>query len=217
MSMTVVIADDHEVVRHGLRALLAKQPEMDVVGEAGNGQQAIQVVIETKPDVLVVDLALPDISGLVVIREVRTLSPETKIVVLSMHSSEPHVLEALRSGASAYVLKDTPSEELIEALRRVVAGKKYLSSELSQRAVEAYAQDQGAESDDPYHTLTQREKEILELTANGMSSDEIASALSLSRRTAQAHRANVMRKLGIRSQIDLIRFAMKKGLVRPES
>ena len=217
MSMSVVIADDHEVVRHGLRALLATQPEMDVVGEAGNGQQAIQVVIQTKPDVLVVDLALPDISGLAVIREVRRLSPETKIVVLSMHSSEPHVLEALRSGASAYVLKDTPSEELIEALRLVVIGQKYLSSALSQRAVEAYAQDQGAESNDLYHTLTRREKEILKLTVNGMSSDEIASALSLSRRTAQTHRANAMRKLDIRSQLDLIRYAMKRGLVLPES
>ena len=217
MTVSVVVADDHQVVRQGLQALLGQEPDIKIVGEASNGQEAIEEAIRNRPDVLVLDLALPDISGLVVTREVLRVSPHTKIVVYSMHSSDAHVLEALRAGALAYVLKGSPSVELVAGLRAAVAERRYLSTELSQRAIDAYGRDVPAEEGDAYETVSPREREVLELVVQGMANREIASLLSLSLRTVQAHQANLMRKLNFHSRVDLVRYALIKGILLPRN
>jgi DNA-binding NarL/FixJ family response regulator len=217
MTVTVVIVDDHQVVRQGLRAMFERETDIQIVGEASNGWEAIEETIRKKPQVLVLDLVLPDTSGLLVTREVRLGCPETKIVIFSMYSDDAHVLGALRAGALGYVLKGAASEELLSAVRAAAADRKFLSSELARRATEAYGRDDPGEETDTYKTISLREQEILELVANGMTTREIASLLSLSPRTVQVHRVNLMRKLDFHSQVDLVRYALSKGIIPPRS
>jgi len=213
---TIVLADDHQVVRHGLRSLLEAEPDFSVVGETGDGLEAAQLVERLQPDVLVLDLMMPGLNGLEVTRQVSQRSPRTRVVILSMHASEAHVLEALRSGAAAYVLKESTSAELVRAVREAVAGRRYLSSPLSERAIEAYMQKAESAALDPYEMLTAREREVLHLVVQGHTSAEIADRLFISRRTVETHRANLMRKLGLRTHTDLIRYALQRGILPME-
>lgn len=214
---TIVLADDHHIVRRGLRALLESEPDLKVVGEAGDGLQAEELVVRLKPDVLVLDMMMPGQNGQEVARKVVHESPDTRIVILSMYDKEAYVLDALSAGASAYVLKGSASDELVRAIREVLVGHRYLSPPLSERAVDAYAQKAVAGAIDPYEKLTAREKEILHMTAEGLTNMEIASRLVVSPRTAETHRTNMMRKLGLSNRAELIRYAIKRGIVPPDA
>ena len=211
---TIVLADDHRIVREGFKALLASESDFSIVGETGNGLEAIRLVEQVKPDVLVLDLMMPGLNGLEVTRQIKQHGLDTRIIVLSMHANEAYVLEALRNGASAYILKDSSSADLVLAVREVVAGRRYLSPPLSEPAIEAYVQKaKNAETRDIYETLTAREREVLQLSAEGFTSSEIAARLFISPRTVETHRANVMHKLSLRSQTDLIRYALQRGIL----
>jgi two-component system, NarL family, response regulator NreC len=209
----IVLADDHALIREGLRAVLDVEPDWSVVGEAADGLETVDLVDRLQPDVLIVDLMLPNLSGLEVIRQVRRRARQTHIVALSMHANESYVLAALRNRAEAYVLKDASSTEIIQAVRTVLAGQRYLSPPLSQYALDAYIQKAKGTPLDPYETLTTREREVLHLVAQGETTQAIAARLVLSPRTVETHRTNLMRKLGLRTQTDLIRYALQRGLI----
>ncbi len=214
---TIVLVDDHQVVRQGLRALLVAEPGFEVGGEAGDGLEAVQLVERLKPDVLVLDLMIPGLNGLEVARQVSQRSPRTHVIILSMYANEAYVLEALRHGVSGYVLKDSSAAELVQAVHQVLAGRRYLSAPISERVINTYVQKaRETVSEDPYELLTPREREVLQLAAEGHTHAEIAGRLSISPRTAETHRANVMRKLGLRSQTDLVRYALRRGIISME-
>jgi DNA-binding NarL/FixJ family response regulator len=214
--ITIVLADDHHVVRQGLRALLEAEPGFSVVAEAADGLAAADLVERLKPNVLVLDLMMPRLSGLEVARQVRRRSPQTRVVVLSMYANEAYVLEALRNGVAGYVLKESTAADLVHAVREAVAGRRYLSHPLSERAIELYVQKAQATTPDIYETLTSREREVMHLVAEGYSNADIAARLSITRRTAETHRARVMRKLGLRNQVELIRYALRRGILPME-
>ncbi len=210
---TILLADDHPIVLQGLRALLGGEADFRIVGEAGDGREALALVERLKPDVLVMDLMMPGLGGLEVTRQVGQRSPGTRVVILSMHSNEAYVLDALRHGALGYVLKDATTTDLAQAVRAAAAGRRYLSPALSERAIEAYIESAQVETLDLYETLTDREREVLHLAAEGLSNAEIAARLSLSPRTVETHRGRLMRKLGLSTQTDLIRYALRRGIV----
>ena len=215
MPVSILLADDHHVVRQGLRTLLETYADLMVLGEASDGLDTLRQVERFKPHVLVVDLMMPGIGGLEITRLVKRDFPQTRIVILSMHANEAYVIEALSSGASAYVLKEATADELIRAIREAAAGRRYLSPPLSEHAIQAYAlkaTDGG--SLDLYETLTTRERQVLHLAAEGHSSPEIAERLSISPRTAETHRANLMRKLGLHSQTELVQYAIRRGILQ---
>jgi two-component system, NarL family, response regulator NreC len=211
--ISIVLADDHQVVRKGLQALLSAEPGFEVVGEACDGLETIRVVEELKPNVLILDLMMNGVNGLEVARQLTKATPQTSIVILSMHSNEAYVLEALRSGARAYVLKESPSDELVRAIREVSVGHCYLAAPLSERAIEAYTQKTSVKPSDPYEHLTTREREILQLTAQGCNNAEIAAKLFISPRTVETHRTNLMRKLDLANRTQLLRYAIQHGIV----
>ena len=213
--ITTVLVDDHPIVRQGLRTLLEGEEDCRVVGEAADGLTAIALVEQLRPNVAILDLQMPDLHGLEVARRVRERAPDTKVIILSMHGDEPHVLEALRHGVSGYVLKGAATSDLVAAVHAAVAGKRFLSAALSERAIDAYAQ-RAAEPSRPldrYELLTSREREVLQLAAQGMSHAQIGERLAISPRTAETHRANLLRKLGLQSQTELVRFAVGRGLI----
>ncbi len=214
---TIVLAEDHRIVRQGLQALLEAEADFSLVGEAGDGLEAVRLTEQLQPDVVVLDLMMPGINGLEATRQIRNCCPKTHVVILSMHADESYVLEALRNGASGYVLKDSSADDLARAVREVVAGRRYLSAPLSERAIEVYIQEAQETPLDPYEKLTNREREVLHLVAAGHSSTEIAERLSISSRTVETHRANMMRKLNLNSQTDLIRYALKRGIIPMEN
>ena len=212
--ITIVLAEDHNMVRDGLRALLAAQTNFKLLGEAADGLEAAQLTEKFKPNVLVLDLTMPRLHGLEVIRQVKKTSPKTRVLVLSMHANEAYVLEALRHDAAGYLLKDSSGAELVRAVRDVAEGRRYLSGSLSELAIQAYVQRKTTDTaQDMYEALTDREREVLQLAAEGLSNPEIAGKLFISPRTAETHRANVMRKLNFKTQTDLVRFAIRKGLL----
>jgi DNA-binding NarL/FixJ family response regulator len=212
----IVLAEDHLVVREALRVLLESEPDLEVVGQTHDGNHVVPLVESVRPDVVVLDLMLPGLGGLEVIRQLARSSCTTRVVVLSMHDSEAYVIEALRSGALGYALKQAEAAELVRAIREVAAGRRYLSPPLSDRALEAYARSADRRSD-PYDTLTARERVVLRLVAQGHTSAVIGGELFISPRTVETHRANLMNKLGLRSQADVVRFAMREGILSPDS
>lgn len=209
----IVLADDHQIVRQGLRALLEGEQDFSVLGEASQGLETLELVEKTRPNVLVVDLMMPGLSGLEVTRQVCQRFPETRVIVLSMRSSESYVLQALRNGAAGYVIKAASAEELVEAVRTVAVGRRYLSATLSEHAIEAYVQKAKDTSVDPYESLTAREREVLHLAAEGLSNTQIAEKLTISPATSTTHRTNLMRKLDLHSQTDLVRYALRRGII----
>jgi DNA-binding NarL/FixJ family response regulator len=211
---TAVIADDHEIVRRGLRSMLESTGSCTVVGEASDGLLAAQLVEKHKPAILVLDLNMPRLHGLEVLRQVRVSSPHTRVIILSMHNDEPYVIEALRGGAMAYILKGSESLEIAKALTEVLAGRRFLSAPLSEWAINALL-TKPADDADPLQSLTQRERMVVQLAAEGLNNSEIAERLFISPRTAETHRTNLLRKLGLQTQTDLVRFAIRKGMIQP--
>lgn len=211
--IAIVIADDHRVVRHGLRLLLEAEPDFRVAGEANDGQEAVDLVEQLQPDILVLDIVMPGLNGLEAIRRTVRSSERTRVVILSMHDTEEYVLEALRAGARAYVLKRSAPEELVFAVRQAAAGYYYLTPVVAGTAIKSYVQQSERGLADAYEILSGREREILQLTGEGYTCAEIAARLCISSRTAEAHRASIMRKLGLRNHSDVIRYAIRRGIV----
>ena len=214
--ITIILAEDHRIVRQGVKALLAAEPDFRVVGETGDGLEAVQLIERLKPNVAVLDLMMPGIGGLEVTREVRTLSPQTRILILSMYANEAYVVEALRAGALGYVIKESSADDLVYAIREVMAGHHYLSRPLSEQSISTYLEKARTGAQSTYETLTLREREVLKLIAEGYTSPEIAERLVLSPRTVETHRANIMRKLDLRSTADMVRYAIRHGILPPE-
>ena len=210
---TIVLADDHPIVRQGLRGLLEADPDLVVVGEATDGDQAIDLVDRFAPKLLVVDLKMPGLDGLAVTREVRRRSPGTRVLVLSMHANQAYVTQALSAGAAGYVTKETDIANLVQAVHEVASGGHYLSPTISGLVIEAYLKKGQGGSLDPHDTLTERERQVLRIAAESSSIAEIAARLSVSPRTVENHRANLMRKLGLRTQTDLLRYCLRRGIL----
>jgi DNA-binding NarL/FixJ family response regulator len=210
---TVVLADDHPIVRQGLRTLLEAGGDFAVIGEEADGLKVVALVERLRPDVLLLDVQMPGLNGLEITRQIVQRALKTRVMILSMHANETYVRDALRHGAAGYVLKDANPSEMVAAVREVSAGRRYLSPALSERAIAAYAQQAKAAPADAYETLTTREREVLQLAAESTSISEIAARLGISPRTAETHRENLMRKLGLQSQTDLIRYALRRGIL----
>lgn len=211
--ITIALAEDHHVVRQGFKALLEAQVDFRLVGDAADGLTAVELVEKLQPNVLVLDLMIPRLHGLEVIRRLHKSAPATRMIVLSMHPDEPYVMESLHNGASGYVLKDCTAAELVQAVRTVAAGRRYLSPVLEARALKGNLERPAPSDLDVYDTLTNRERQILQQASEGKTSPEIGRALFISPRTVETHRANLMRKLSLRSQTDLVRFAIRKGII----
>lgn len=211
-ALHILIADDHQIVRMGLATLLRQEPGWVVVGEAADGAAAVQLTLALRPEILIVDLALPLRTGLEVIRLVRRLAPQTQIVVLSIHSDEAHVRAALEAGALAYVLKEAPGSELIQAVQAAAAGQRFLGGPFPADALSGLSRPAGAPLD-LYDTLTARERDVLRLSASGQTAPEVAAALSLSVRTVEGYRASMMRKLGLRNQTEVVVYALRRRII----
>ena len=215
-AIRVVLVDDHALVRQGFRRILEDDPDLTVVGEASNGMDAIALVKKTDPDVVVMDMAMPEMSGLHATMELIKQRPGTKILILSMYSDEQYVRNALDAGAKGYILKNAIENDLTRAVKAVAGGEQYLAPELSSVLIKAIQSGSFDKSTDPYDRLTQREKQVLQLIARGKSNKEIAVMLDLSVNTVAVHRANLMSALGVHKTAELVLFAVKKGLVLPE-
>jgi DNA-binding NarL/FixJ family response regulator len=211
----ILLADDQQVVRQALRCLIEREADLEVVGEASDGLEVLPLAERLKPDVLITDVAMPGLYGLEVTRRVRELTPGTGVVILSRYLNEWYVTEALRSGALGYVVRQSDSAELMRAIRMAARGRHYLGSPLNHDVIDVWMARAARRAPDPYETLTSREREILQLVAEGYSSTGIARRLAISARTAEAHRANAMRKLRLRNQAALIRYALSRGVLPP--
>jgi two-component system response regulator NreC len=207
---TILIADDHNVMRQGLHALLTAQPDFEVVGEAGDGVEAVRQVECLHPDVLVLDMIMPGFSGIEVLKRLNKRPPTCAVVMLSMYGADGYVKEAIKSGAKGYILKKDSVEELTSAIREVLAGRHYISPSLTRKVIDSYAGIN--QKRDPYDTLTSREREVLHMVAAGGTSAQISTKLFISRRTVEFHRANIMNKLRLRSQQALARYCLEAGI-----
>ena len=210
----ILLADDHTVIRKGLRLLLDSQPGFQVIGEAADGRQTVALAEQHQPDVIVLDVAMPTLNGIEAARQISAKLPQTAIVFLSMHSDEGYVLKALKAGAKAYLLKDSAEHDLIHAIRAVSQGKAFFSPAISKMMVEEYMrQMQEREVEDSYELLTTREREVLQLLAEGKTNKEVASILNLSLYTVETHRGNILQKLNLHSGAELILYAVRKGVI----
>jgi DNA-binding NarL/FixJ family response regulator len=217
--MRVLLADDHTLVRAGIRSLVSAIPGVEIVGEAGDGQQALALIVETRPDVALVDVSMPGLNGLDLAARVSRESPQTRMAILSMHGTPGHVAQALRAGVKGYVLKDSVAEELPLLLNAVMRGETYLSPAISKHVVDGFLGratapvPEGSPSPD---VLTPRQREILQLVAEGNSTKDVARLLNLSVKTVEAHRGQIMERLEIHDLAGLVRYAIRTGLVSPE-
>jgi two-component system response regulator NreC len=210
----ILLADDHNVMRRGLRLLLESQPEFSVVGEASDGREAVAQAEATSPDVAVLDIAMPNLSGIEAAQRIIALLPKTSVVILSMHSDEGYVLRALKAGAKGYLLKDSVEGDLIQAIKAVTDGKTFFSPEVSNMLVEDYVREIRSRGfEDSYELLTPREREILQLLAEGKTNKEIAGSLNLSIHTVESHRRNLQDKLNLHSFAELILYAVRKRVI----
>jgi DNA-binding NarL/FixJ family response regulator len=209
--MRIVIADDHGIVRSGLRMLLERQEDIEVVGEASDGIEARDMVIAERPDIAILDVKMPHLTGLQATREIREAAPEVSVLILSMHDDERYLFEALKAGASGYVLKSQADQDLLEAIEAIDRGEPFLTPD-AQRALIKDVLERGEE---PSDELTPREQEVVKLAAEAHTNREIAGILGLSEKTVENHRANAMRKLGMRDRVELVRYAIRRGLIEP--
>lgn len=209
----ILLADDHTIVRQGLRRLLSSEEDFEIVGEAETGLQAISLAEQLRPDVLVLDVMMSEMNGIDVARWVKKNVPTTRVVILSMHDSQAYVVESLRAGAMAYLLKQTTSDELVNAIRQALQGERFLSPIISDQLINNYVRQFEDEAFDVYETLTSREREIFNLVAEGHTNSEIAVKLSISVRTVERHRTNFMHKLELENHTDLIRYAIQRGII----
>jgi DNA-binding NarL/FixJ family response regulator len=205
----ILLADDHAVVRKGFRLIIQSQPDMDVVGEASNGHEAVLLVGQLKPDVIVMDVTMPEMNGIEATRRITEASPHTRVLALSMHKESVYVREILRAGAKGYLLKDSADSDLLSAIRSVSRGDGYLSPGVS----EAVLSDYRRHVTNPVDLLTSREREVLQMIAEGKTNKEIANSLNLSVYTVEAHRGRVMEKLNLHNTGDMVRFALRNGLI----
>jgi DNA-binding NarL/FixJ family response regulator len=212
---TVVLADDHVIVRQGIKRLL-EDSDIKVIGEASDGLQAVKLVETLKPDFLICDMNMGAMNGLEVTRRVAKQFPQIKIIILSMFGDDSYVIEALRAGAFAYVLKGSTSTDLLQAIKDAIDGKHHLSETLSERAIDNYIQKMTSPSSKPFDTLSIREREVMQMVVQGMTSTEIGRKLFISPRTVDIHRANLMHKLGLRTRIELVQIAQRQGILPPE-
>ncbi|MGA3201056.1 MAG: response regulator transcription factor [Bryobacteraceae bacterium] len=210
----ILLADDHNVMRKGLKLLLESQPEFTVVAEAADGRQAVEQAEATSPDVAVLDITMPNLNGIEAAQRIVSQRPNTSIIILSMHSDEGYVLRALKAGAKGYLLKDSAEQDLIEAIMTVHQGKTFFSREIAKMLVEDYIRDVRTRGiEDSYELLTSREREILQLLAEGKSNKEIAGALNLSAHTVETHRRNLQDKLNLHSIAELFLYAVRKRII----
>jgi DNA-binding NarL/FixJ family response regulator len=207
----ILIADDHGIVRSGLRLLLERQPDLEVVAEASDGIQARDMAVSEKPDLAILDVKMPRLTGLEATREIREQAPDVSVLILSMHDDERYLFEALKAGASGYVLKSQADVDLLDAIRAVERGEPFLTPE-AQHALIKDVLERGAEHG---NELTPREQEVVKLAAEAHTNREIAEILELSEKTVENHRANAMRKLGMRDRTELVRYAIRRGLIEP--
>jgi two-component system response regulator NreC len=214
MAIKILLADDHQLVRQGLRALLEKEGGFEVVGEAENGRDAVSKAIETKPDIVLLDVAMPDLNGLEAAKQIKSKLPEVKVIALSAHESSNYVLGMIKSGASGYILKDVAFKEVSDAIRMVLAGDFYLSQKVAGAVVDGFLKRGAAAGKQALTGLTEREREVLQLLAEGFSTKEIAEKLFVSVKTVEVHRWKLMKKLGLKNLAELIKFAVREGLVK---
>jgi DNA-binding NarL/FixJ family response regulator len=210
----VLLADDHKLIRAGLVLVVQQQPDLSVIGEADDGRQAVQLVESLKPDVVVMDIGMPSLNGIEAARQITASRPDTAVVILSMHADEGYVLRALKAGARAYLLKDSATTDLVQAIRAVVEGKSFFSPAVSKVLLQDYMRKlrrTGAE--DSYDLLSPREREVLQLVAEGKSNKEVANLLNLSTYTVETHRAKIMQKLNLKGVPELILYAVRKGII----
>jgi len=211
----ILLADDHTVIRSGLRLLLERQEDMVVVGEAEDGRRAVELAETESPDVAVVDIAMPGLNGIEAARQIVSKNPKTSVVILSMHSDESYVMRALKAGARAYLLKDSAEGDLIQAVRAVHGGNSFFSPAVSRLLLEDYVRQLRKKGqEDSYELLTSREREILQLLAEGKSNKDVANMLNLSLYTVETHRAHILQKLGLHTVPELILYAVRKGIIR---
>jgi DNA-binding NarL/FixJ family response regulator len=213
----IVIAEDHKILRQGLCSLLSLNDELEVVGEAGDGMNAIRTIVATNPDLVLLDINMPKMDGIAVIKEIKQQSPDTKILVLTMHKKEEYVLEVFNSGGEGYCLKSSGKDDLMMAIEAVLSGKHYVSPEISDLVLEGYLESRKKiRKKSSFQTLTQREKEVLKLVGEGYQNKEIADYLCISPKTVEKHRANIMQKLDLHTASALTAYAIEKGLVMKE-
>ncbi len=215
MAISVLLADDHDVVRFGLRSILATAPDVRVVADVADGREAVEQATKLHPDVAVLDIGMPLMNGLDAAKAIRLRSPLTRIIFLSIHDDEEYVHQAMANGAFGYVLKDAPADDLVDAIRAATRGERHLSRPLTQRAFDAYIKKGPKTHQDPdgYLTLTKRERDIFLLVARGLTSRQIATRYRCSQRTVETHRSRIMAKMGFRSRDDLIRYAGERKFV----
>jgi NarL family two-component system response regulator LiaR len=214
MSVRILLADDHTLVRAGIRALLDATDGVSVVAESGDGREALELIVKHRPDVALLDIAMPGMSGLEVARRCAQESPRTKVIILSMHADATHVRQAMRAGVAGYLVKGAAVTELPVAIHSVMRGETYLTPQVSKTVVDGFLREDAGEAG-PLEGLTDRQREILQLVAEGQSTKEIARTLDLSVKTVETHRARIMERLGIRDLPGLVRFAIRSGLVSP--
>jgi len=211
---TILIAEDHTILREGLRSLLNTDQDFEVVGEAEDGREAIRVAEKLRPDLILMDLTMPKMNGLEAIKEIKKRSPASKILVLTVHKTEEYILAALEVGADGYVVKDATHSELVMAMQKVLTGGRFLSPDISEKVIDGYLEGQKAlRTKTPWDTLTQREREILKLVAEGYKNKDVADYLFISVKTVEKHRANLMRKLDLHNAAGLTALAIEKGLI----
>lgn len=212
----VLLADDHTIVRKGLRSLLDNEPGIEVVGEADDGREAVQQVEDLQPDIVVMDIAMPSLNGLEATRLIKQRSPETKVLILTMHADEEYVHQLLRAGVSGYLVKKAAPTELVTAIRAAWQGESFLSPSISRQVIDEYILRAGGakEEEDSFDKLTNREREVLQLLAEGHSNRQVAEILSISVKTVETHKSNLMDKLDIQNITELIKYAIRKGVIR---